>query len=183
VVVVKKMTGFSLIELLVVIAILGVLAAIAVPVYTQYRLKTKIASSMVIMQAAMNDIQNTYSKTGSFPATMTVNGTSIAFWTVTNISNVYSMFYAKGSDGLGARIGVNLTGLDGIPSYISPTVAAPSNYSAFFMGIRDVNGAIKIVCGQNDPAYLNQNIPLAYLPANCKCTTVNNYTNNGSGGC
>lgn len=179
----KKAPAFSLIELLVVIAILGILAAVAVPAYTQYRLKTKIASSMVIMQAVMNDIQNTYAKTGSFPASITVNGTSVAFWTNTNISNVYSMFYAKGSDGLGARIGANLTGLDGIPSYITPTVAAPANYSAFFLGVRDVNGTLKVVCGQNSPSYLNQNIPTSYLPAGCTCTDLNTYTNNGSGGC
>lgn len=41
----KNNRGFTLIELMVVIAILGILAAIAVPQYTDYILKSKLTES------------------------------------------------------------------------------------------------------------------------------------------
>lgn len=48
---VNKQRGFTLIELMIVIAILGVLAAIALPSYQQYVIKSKRADMMTEMQS------------------------------------------------------------------------------------------------------------------------------------
>jgi type IV pilus assembly protein PilA len=45
-----RQTGFTLIELLVVIAVIGILAAIAMPIYSQYRNRAYEASAITYMR-------------------------------------------------------------------------------------------------------------------------------------
>ena len=54
--------GFTLIELMIVVAIIGILAAIAVPAYQDYTIKSKVSESASLMAATKTALEVAYSE-------------------------------------------------------------------------------------------------------------------------
>jgi type IV pilus assembly protein PilA len=70
----KQDEGFTLIELLVVVVIIGVLVAIAVPVYLNYRQGAADKSAQSDVRGAVSAIEQWYSDNGNkYPATNLVS--------------------------------------------------------------------------------------------------------------
>ena len=84
----KQQKGFTLIELMIVIAIIGILAAIAIPAYQDYTIRSKVAEGLNLSGAAKLAVAETYDSEGSYqtadnasyglPAPGSINGNYVS---------------------------------------------------------------------------------------------------------
>ena len=63
----KNDKGFTLVELLVVVAIIGILAAIAIPMYGDYRLNSFNAGAASDLRNAKSALESYYSDRHQYP--------------------------------------------------------------------------------------------------------------------
>ena len=144
----KLQKGFTLIELMIVIAIIGILAAIAIPAYQDYTIRSKVSEGLNLAGAAKLAVSETYDSKGAFaaasnnsyglPSAGSIAGNYVASVGVTNTEGQITITY-KGS-GVG-------TGADGATIIMTPNTSSP--------------GAMGWECTQGT-------MPNKYRPATCR---------------
>jgi type IV pilus assembly protein PilA len=64
----RKQSGFTLIELMIVVAIIGILAAIAIPAYQDYMIRSQVSEGLTLAGGAKTSVEEYFSNRGAPPA-------------------------------------------------------------------------------------------------------------------
>ncbi|AEI35356.1 prepilin-type N-terminal cleavage/methylation domain-containing protein [Francisella salina] len=101
----QKQQGFSLVELMVVIAIIAILAAVAIPIYSNHKERASIIESMNIIgnvkASIQNDINNNKDisqQTYDLPTGVTVTGSTSGATIDINLSQTSPQYFTNDQD-------------------------------------------------------------------------------------
>jgi type IV pilus assembly protein PilA len=72
----KAEGGFTLIELMIVVAIIGILAAVAIPAYSNYVVKAKVGAALTSVSTLQTAVVNCMQEAGGDPTNCTTANTS-----------------------------------------------------------------------------------------------------------
>jgi len=117
----KVQQGFTLIELMIVVAIIGILAAVAIPAYSDYTVKAKVGNAMSAVDSVKTAVALCMQEAGGDPATCDAGSAGVPVFTATkevaSATTTNGVIVATFATGIG-------TGVDGLTMTFTPSTVA-----------------------------------------------------------
>jgi type IV pilus assembly protein PilA len=162
----KAQQGFTLIELMIVIAIVGILAAIALPAYQDYIVRSKMSEPLAALAEGKTTVAEYVAANGSWPGSNRSFGLNTTERTQSEIIEELDILPDAANPGDTMYLIAWVASCQWDGSVCDPTTV--NNTFAFSLsGSTNSDGTMTWSCIPGDEAGANA-VPTKYLPANCR---------------